>query len=432
MKCRINPFLLPALAGCLCGMLSAQSLIVEAEEENAGEVEPDFAWVPFGFFNDTFGTAVGIGAVYAHVPAPESSLMGAVTLGSTGSYNVAFGGNQLRLPGSDRLFLYPIAVAARYIDQRLHIGRNNPGFEGKRGGAHNSDPDNVYEATLWDTWLQMEFRYLLPMGDGRGDRLVNTYVVQDGQLVRGATGGHSWNPLESGRTFLLFTPAYRRKTADNEDGITPFETLNFEVGLRWENHDFPMNPSTGGYVELSVQRDVLDNAPLGGWSSWFFEAGRVFNPGRNRAAGQRVLALDVWTAYSPTWKTDGDGNVTHRPPPFEGPRLGGFYRLRGYESDRFQDKAALAYTAEYRVTPTWQPLDDVRLLRWAKPRYWQWVLFAEAGRVAPDWDLDTLHSDLNLSGGLSLRGMFHQAIGRLDIAVSEEGTRVVAMYGHPF
>jgi hypothetical protein len=395
-------------------------------------MEPDFTWIPFGFFNDTFGTAVGVGGICSHVPDPESSLLGAVTVGTTGSFNLAFGGSQLRLPGTDRLFLYPLAVFARYQDQDLYIGSNNPGFAGQRAGSHNSDPDNVFEATLWDVWVETEFRYLLPIGDGRGDRLVNTYVVEDGQLLRGATGGTSWNPLESGRTFLLFTPGYREKTVENEELTAPFETLNFKIGLLWDNRDFPFNPSTGSHVEVTYKRDVLDDTPAQGWSSWELQAGRVFNAGGNRLAGQQVLAFDVWSAYSPSWETDDEGAVTRRPPSFEGPSLGGFYRMRGYESNRFQDKAALAYTAEYRIIPNWQPLEDMRLLSWAKPRYWQWVLFGEAGRVAPHWDPDTLHTDLNFSGGVSVRGMFYQAVCRLDLAFSDEGTRIVAMYGHPF
>lgn len=418
----------------LCGCLEtgrSQSLIEEVED--AGRtMEPDFTWIPFGFFNDTFGTAVGVGGVYSHVPAPESSLLGAVTLGTTGSFNLAVGGSQLRLPGTERLFLYPLALFARYQDQDLYIGSNNPGFADQRAGSHDSDPDNVYEATLWDIQVETEFRYLLPIGEGRGDRLINTYVVEEGQLLRGASGGSSWNPLESGRTFLLFTPGYRKKTVENEEITAPLETLNVEIGLLWDNRDFPFNPSTGGHVEMTYQRDVLDDTPVQGWSSWEFQAGRIFDVGGNRVAGQRVLAFDLWSAYSPSWETDEEGKVTRRPPPFEGPTLGGFYHLRGYDSNRFQDKAALAYTAEYRIIPSWQPLEDLRLLSWAKPRYWQWVLFGEAGRVASHWDIDTLHTDMNLSGGVSLRGMFYQAVCRLDIAFSDEGTRIVAMYGHPF
>ncbi len=412
---------------------AAQSMVEDVEDpKDPEELEPTFHWIPFGFFSDTFGTAIGVGGIYSHVPEPESGLLGAVTVGTTGSFNVALGGTQLRMPGTERLYLYPLAVAARYVDQDLYIGRNNPGFEGERAGSHLSDPDNVFEATLWDLWFKMESRYLLPIGDGSGDAFLNTYVVQDGQLLRGATGGSSLNPLTSGRTFLIFTPEYRRKNVDNEELNVPFETLNLEVGLLWDNRDFPYNPSTGQHVEFLYKRDLLDSDELNGWSSMEFQTGAVFNVGRNRVAGQRVLAFDFWTAYSPSWETDEEGNVTKRPPPFEGPTLGGFYQLRGFESDRFQDKAALAYTAEYRVIPKWQPLDDLRILDWAKPRYWQLVLFAEAGRVAPEWDLSTLHEDLKTSGGFSIRGMFYQAVCRLDIAYSEEGTRVIAMYGHPF
>ncbi len=81
-----SAILLPA-----CG----QSLILDTADQDAAELSPDFIWIPFGFFNETFGTAVGAGAVLSHVPAPESSLLGAVTVGSTGSFIVSLGGSQL-------------------------------------------------------------------------------------------------------------------------------------------------------------------------------------------------------------------------------------------------------------------------------------------------------------------------------------------------
>lgn len=64
--------------------------------------------------------------------------------------------------------------------------------------------------------------------------------------------------------------------------------------------------------------------------------------------------------------------------------------------------------------------------------WWQWVLFAEAGRVAPEWDFSTLHDDMKYDAGISLRAMILKSVGRIDIAGSEEGLRVTAMYGHPF
>lgn len=106
--------------------------------------------------------------------------------------------------------------------------------------------------------------------------------------------------------------------------------------------------------------------------------------------------------------------------------------MRAFEDARFQDKAAVYYSLEYRFIPHWQPLQRVELLKWADIQYLQWVLFAESGQVAPHWSLQDLHDDLHYDGGIGLRGMIHKAVCRLDFAVGEEGMRMVAMYGHPF
>ena len=84
------------------------------------------------------------------------------------------------------------------------------------------------------------------------------------------------------------------------------------------------------------------------------------------------------------------------------------------------------------MIPEWNPLSDVDALDVFKIDWWQWVLFAEAGRVAPSWSLETLHEEMKYDAGVSLRVMVLKAVGRIDVAVSDEGTRVSAMYGHPF
>ena len=408
----------------------SQSLTVE--EDDPPEMEPQLNWLPFAFFSESFGLGLGVGGAVSHIPDPESSLLGAVTMGTTGSYNIAFGGSQLRIPGLDRLFFYPMAVVARYQNQDLFVGTQNPGFEGQRAGAHNSDPDNFFEATQWDNWAKLEMRYLLPIGHGRSAPVINRYVVDQGILKRGATGGDAFNPWTSGRSYFVLTPGWRKQTLDNEDLNVPVETLNVKAGFRWDNRDYPFNPSRGENFEVTYQKDFTDTDDLGGWEAWFLQAEKVFDFGKGDLAGQRVLAFDLWTSYVPSWETDAEGNVTRRPPQNEGATLGGFYRMRGYESHRFQDKAAITYTVEMRVIPEWQPLVELRALDWAKLRYWQWVVFAEAGRVADSWNLDTLHDDMNFDAGFSLRGMFYQAVCRLDVAFSEEGSRIVAMYGQPF
>ena len=421
------------LAALFTGALaSGQSILYKTDRTRAFE---EFSWLPYGFYSQSFGLGLGAGAGYMGWPRPETSLLGAVTLGTKGSYNVALGATDLRISPLQRLYLNPFVMLGKYQDQWLYVGRNNPGFEGQRAGANDSDQDNFIEATQWDNRVDLRFRYLLPLGHGARDEIVNKFVVKRGLLVEGATGGESWNPLESGRSYINLTPAWRKQTLKNDELEVPLETLNAEIGLEWDNRDFPFNATVGSHHTLAYQRDFRDEDQIGGWELWSLELTKVFNLGASEHSLQRVVALGGWTGYVPTWETetvDGQEVVTARPPQYEGARLGGLFRMRAFEDNRFHDKAAMYYSAEYRSIPAWQPLREVDLLDFAGIEYWQWVLFAEAGQVAPHWNVSGLNDDLHVDGGISLRGMLHSAVCRLDIAAGEEGVRVTAMYGQPF
>ena len=56
----------------------------------------------------------------------------------------------------------------------------------------------------------------------------------------------------------------------------------------------------------------------------------------------------------------------------------------------------------------------------------------EVGRVAPEWDLGELHSDMKWDVGLGVRLMVMKSIVRIDTAVSDETVGVWAMVGLPF
>ena len=127
---------------------------------------------------------------------------------------------------------------------------------------------------------------------------------------------------------------------------------------------------------------------------------------------------------------NGQTTITGRPPQYDGAILGGIDRMRAYEDSRFQDKAAIYYSLEYRFVPQWQPQKNVHFLDWADIQYIQWVLYTELGQVAPHWSIPDLHDDMHFDAGFGLRGMVHKAVCRLDFSFGEEGTRVVAMYGH--
>ena len=75
-------------------------------------------------------------------------------------------------------------------------------------------------------------------------------------------------------------------------------------------------------------------------------------------------------------------------------------------------------------------LDDPVLL--PDVEWLQFVPFVELGRVAPDWNLSTLHSSMNWSAGLGIRAWASGFVLRVDIALSEEGSGVQMMISQPF
>ena len=109
-----------------------------------------------------------------------------------------------------------------------------------------------------------------------------------------------------------------------------------------------------------------------------------------------------------------------------------FKRMKGYDFYRFHDKAAIYATAEYRHTLKYNPIEDVQWLKFLKLDWFQLVAFAEAGRVAPEYDFGTLTDDLKFDYGVGLRAMMAGLVVRTDLAISDEGTNMWVMVDHPF
>lgn len=64
-----------------------------------------------------------------------------------------------------------------------------------------------------------------------------------------------------------------------------------------------------------------------------------------------------------------------------------------------------------------------------------WIMlapFIEVGRVADHWSVSDLHRDMDVSGGIGIRGMAKHVVLRVDTAFSDEGSRVQMMVHHPF
>lgn len=311
-------------------------------------------------------------------------------------------------------------------------------YEQNEREGRESSVDNYVEGKGWDNFIELRFKYLLPVGHGR-DHIINTFRVKDGLLASGVAGGHSWNPLESGRSLIEFTPFYRLGTFDFEREYTSNNTSGIEAALTIENTDFYHNPSKGYTLRLGLLRDPGNISGKDSWTLVQGEFSKYFSMGKSNSFRQRVLAFHFWTADTPSWETVATPNgvvVRHSPPYYMGATLGGYWRLRGYPQYRFHDRSAIYYSAEIRAIPKWQPInrwiEGIKLLRTIDVSSWQITGFAELGRVADDWDLGDLHTDMKWDLGIGFRAMIRRTVVRLETAYSEEGWSVVAMAGHPF
>ena len=189
----------------------------------------------------------------------------------------------------------------------------------------------------------------------------------------------------------------------------------------------------GNGLTLKAARDWALFDSSGSWTNLAMEYDHYLDLGASDSYRQRVVAFNFWTAYSPTWEVQPDGTIEHRPPAFSGATLGGLFRMRAYPSQRFSDKAAIYYAAELRMTAKWNFFDSYPWLQRHLGVEWiQLVPFVELGRVAPNWDVSTLHEEMQWDVGVGLRAWAKGLVVRIDVAASEEDVGVQMMVGQPF
>jgi len=396
-----------------------------------GEFSAQTLSLPYAFYNDSFGFAVGYVHGVVGRPQKQATLLATAMAGTKGSAMGFLVGRDLQMPRVERLFLDPVVSVGYFNDNDAYIN-GNPDFPDERAGSNDSDKDNFVEGDGWDNFFRLKFKYLLPMGTGR-DRIIASYKIKEGLLESGATGGTSLNPLKSGLSYLEMRPFYRSQQIDGDDVDETTKTNGLDFSVFWDNRDFYANPSRGFGLRGKLSRDF-------GWfnssESWTnvegeFDCYIPFEWGDWLRQG--VIALDYWTSYSPTWDEQPGGKIDNRPPAYTGSTLGGLWRMRGYPSQRFNDKAAVYYSAELRVIPRWNPFERWDWIqKYVGIRWLQFVPFAEIGRVAPSWNIETLHSDMKWCLGLGVRAWAKGIVARIDAAVSEEDFKIQMMIAQPF
>jgi outer membrane protein assembly factor BamA len=165
--------------------------------------------------------------------------------------------------------------------------------------------------------------------------------------------------------------------------------------LAYDWRDNPGGPRKGGNyrAQYSTYSDILGNG-------FAFSRGELevqqYIPFLNE---RRVIALRGRLIAA-------DPHGGNRVPFYLQPTLGGSEELRGFRSFRFYDNASLSFTGEYR----WEVFSGLDM-----------ALFADAGRVFPDWR-DIKLNDLETAYGFGFRfNVRNNVFLRIDTGFSREG-----------
>jgi hypothetical protein len=430
----MTKLLLAAIAFAFCGGTAAMNLELPDGKQST---EGQNLVIPYAFYNENTESAVAVAVATTGYLQPQMSAVANMFYSSNDSSNFFVLVKDAQMPFMERLFLDVKLFTATWGETDSYQD-GNPKFPDERAGSNDSDEDNFISADGDDDYYRFNFRYLLPIGNGK-DNAIHTFHTHAGLLMDGyEAGGRAWNPLNSGRTIIEFEPFYRKQDLeDRNNNEFKLETAGATLALVYDNTDWHKNPARGSYQRIAISRDwgaTGDDDPP--WTSVEFEYSKYFSLPQTANSRQRVLAFNLWTSDVPTWDsshTDNNGDEAfHRPPLFMGSTLGGLERQRGYSTNRFHDRSAINYTLEYRHTPSWNPFPDIPLINKLPIPWWQWVGFMEVGRVAENWTFRDLHSNMKFSAGGGIRLSVMGLIVRVDLAGSEEGTEVQMFIGHTF
>ena len=415
----------PALAGILLTSLlllsvnaSLADLIVRELGRENGEPKP-YA-VPYGFASEAMGFVLGIGGGISGLPQEQNSLIATALISDEDAAAVYAFFNDYQFSDIPRLFVDASIGLGEFPQQRAYLDLT-PSGDDPPAGSNDSSSTNYLDTEGYSNWIELDFKYVLDTGHAKYSP-INIYTLSNGLLVGGASGGGIFNPFKSGRSYVQASLFHHDRDYDDFDASFRLRTSGVGLSFKYDNTDFPVNPSTGSIMNIGIKHDpgFYDDES---WTVGEVEFSHFFKLSSNENTEQRVIAINVWTAH--TFSDDP-------PPHYFGVTLGGLYRLRAYPIERFHDTSAIYYSAEYRVIPKSDLLRKLNRLDFVNLQWWEVATFVEIGRVAPEWDFDELHGSMKSDIGISFRVMANNDIGRLDLVWSEDDAAAWLMYGHPF
>lgn len=413
----------------------------DAAEGNSTSSSKGWVVLPYIFSTESTGFSGGIGVIKQGLLQPQTTLVASVFGGvfqniiirgeeKEKNFNGLFlSFSNLKLPYTQRAFFSFSGVKSYFPKEAYYLN-----------GSNESVKKNIFKTSGNSDFFNTNLKYVLPLGEG----LINPeerYQLHDGFAVNRDGHGNT-KPFTTGTTSIGLKTFYQSNTSETwvhskqsqSTGNTPgWNTNGVRLYLSHDNTDFSLNPSRGYHFDFQYSKDFGKGSSLQSWDFLEFKFNKYYSLDTFSFTKQNVLAFSAWTGYSFSWDRDTEiaPNIdAHRPPMWEGGRLGGFNKLRGYDNNRFSDKAVAYATAEYRTILKWNPLKKNDYVPVAID-WFQVVAFVEAGRVHDRYNIDLL-TDMKYDVGISLRAMAAQLPVRFDIAYGNEGASAWVMINQPF
>ncbi len=407
------------------------------------------SWIvlPYLFSSDSTGVTGGVIGIANGFLQPQVTMVATAYLGQklpvqnfTGegvshskanSKGFSFGIDGYKPFFSKRMFVSFLGNYAYFPNQRIYLDGNNDSVK----DLDVTDKANFtpFQTQGYNNWAELDFRFVLPFGEGKCN--ITPIIELDRGIAINRDNQGNGIPFISGQTIFGLKVFHKRFTADKFLHHRELNTNGVRVSLEHDNTDYPDNPSRGYNMKIQTSMDFGFMSSTQSWSAIEARYSYYIELPNFQWSRHNVIAFNTWSAYSPSWnsnKKHKNGLLDkNQPPMWEGARLGGYNRMRAYDMDRFSDKAALYFAAEYRVIPDYNPIKG---LSWNPfPIDWfQTVLFAESGRVAPRYDIKELMSDMKYDVGVSLRALTAKVPMRLEVAYGQEGLNMWVMLKQPF
>ncbi len=413
------------------------NILISSTDNNITKSQ-DWIVFPYAFSSDSTGLAGGVGFIKQGLLQPNTTLVASLFYGTSQEITTNYeketanlsGGflsfSNLRVPYTKRFFFSFIGLKSYFPKDNYYL---------LSGKGETKEEDRIITSGD-DNFLFTKLEYVLPIGEGLDNPEGNYHLVNGFAMGREEAGNGI--PFITGRTTIGIETFYSHNSFENWKSFskTPFtqwDTNGLRYYLQHENTDYDLNPSTGYQFLLRYSKDYGWLDSLQSWNFLEFKYNQYFNLDTFSFTKQNVLALSLWTGNSLSWdhtQNYSNGIAQNRPPPWEGARLGGYNRMRGYANNIFSDKSSFYVSAEYRAVLDYNPFKKNSLLPVAID-WLQVVGFLEAGKVEDEYSFNLL-KDMKYDVGISLRALAAQVPVRFDVAYGDQGVNAWIMIYQPF